>query len=98
MSEIARYIYLWNDWIIFPALLIAALVAHLKYRKASTLLVASGIGLILIAQSLLHYFYSTPLHPAYVAALACYPIGLLMSVGGFVWFLRKDYRAQRNGI
>ena len=41
---VANYIYFWHDWVVFPGMLLAALILHFRQRKRSTLLLCAGSG------------------------------------------------------
>lgn len=94
MDAFAQYLNIWNSWVVFPALLVAAAAAHWRFRKRSTLVLIAGLALLLIGQGI-QVLYPEPLHPAYVTSLVFYVSGLLVALGGFIWFLWKDYRAPR---
>jgi len=97
MDAFAQYLNLWNSWVVFPVLLVAAAAAHLRFRKRSTLLLTVGLTLILIGQGM-RVLYPAPLHPAYVTSLVFDASGLLAAVGGFIWFMWRDYRAPPRAI
>jgi hypothetical protein len=97
MDAFGQYLNLWNSWVVFPALLIAAGIAHWRFRKRSTLVLVTGLALLLIGQGM-RAIYPAPLHPAYLASLVFDISGLLAAVGGFGWFMWKDYRAPPSAI
>jgi hypothetical protein len=97
MDAFAQYLNLWNSWVVLPAFLVAAAVAHWRFRKRSTLALVAGLALVLIGQGI-RVLYPAPLHPAYVTSLVFAASGLLVSVGSFVWFMWKDYRAPPRAI
>lgn len=75
-----------------PILLIVAIFAFLRLRRPSLLLVMFGASLYVASSVLLalepsqHEF---PFNPALVTQY----LGLLVGVGGLVWFWQKDRRA-----
>ena len=97
MNDATAYVYLWNEWLVFPALLIGAIIVHSQYRKASTLMIVVGLTFILAAQAV-RYMYPAPLHPVNFAALAFFFIGLVAAVWGMAWFWRNDFRRRKSGI
>jgi ribose/xylose/arabinose/galactoside ABC-type transport system permease subunit len=97
MDAFAQYISLWNSWVVFPVLLVAAAAAHWRFRKHSTLLLTVGLALMLIGQGM-RVLYPAPLHPAYVTSFVFDASGLLAAIGGFMWFMWRDYRAPPRAI
>jgi hypothetical protein len=89
MAEFARGLFLWNDWVVFPALTVFALVLYARRRKRSTLLLSFGLVTLLAGQALL-MAYELPLHPGHIAGLVLYSLGLIAAVVGSAWFLWKD--------
>jgi len=47
---VANYIYFWHDWVVFPGMLLAALIWHFRQRKRSTLLLCAGLALLVHGQ------------------------------------------------
>ncbi len=93
MNQLANYVYAWNDWVVMPILLLAAIYAFIRFRKPSTLVFAFGVVLY-IASSLAQIFYPSPLNLIHSAALVSQFLGLLVGLGGFAWFWRKDRNAK----
>ena len=91
MTEIAKALSLWNDWVVFPALTVFALALHVRRRKRSTLLLSFGLVLFLIGQALVAGYSELPLHRGYIAGLILCSVGLITAVLGGVWFLWKDH-------
>jgi len=98
MSHFADYIQFWNDWIVFPGMLLAALILHLRRRKRSTLLLSVGLGLLLLGQVGDSFGPVSVLHPLRIAAMSVYVIGILIAIIGFGWFLKADLHANKTEI
>ena len=47
---VANYIYFWHDWVVFPGMLLAALIWNFRQRKRSTLLLSAGLALLVHGQ------------------------------------------------
>jgi len=86
----------WNDWVVFPAIAIAALILHVRRRKSSTLLLVAGLAVLIVGRAILTMFSQTPLHPWYIVGLVAYTLGFVAAVAGAVWFWRKDFHASSN--
>ena len=97
MDAFAQYLNLWNSWVVFPALLVVAAAAHWRFRRPSTLVLMTGLALLLVGQAI-RVLYPAPLHAAYVPGLAFDATGLIAALCGFVWFMWKDYRAPPRAI
>jgi hypothetical protein len=95
MDAIAPYVFFWNEWVVFPTLLVAAGLAYWRFRKASLVVVAAGVALVLVGQGL-GVAFPAPLHPGYMASLFVHVAGLISALGGFLWFVWKDYRWQKS--
>jgi hypothetical protein len=91
MDHFASILFAWNDWVIFPILIVAAFILHIRQRKISTLTIALGLGAVLCGHALTMSYSKTPLHIVYVVGLVIGTLGLVVSVTSAVWFLRKDY-------
>ena len=98
MSQFAEYIHFWNDWVVFPGMLLVALVLHARRRKRSTFLLSVGLGLLVLGQVGNLLGPPSVLHPVRIAAMSVYVIGVVISVIGFGWFLRADLRANKTEI
>ena len=90
MTEIATALDTWNDWIVFPALALVALVLHFRRRKHSTLTLLVGFALLLLGKLFVFVYRLSPLHPLYLAGAVIGALGLILAIAGFVWFMRKD--------
>ncbi|HEY1286834.1 MAG TPA: hypothetical protein VGF58_00805 [Burkholderiales bacterium] len=95
MDAIAPYLFMWNDWVVFPALLVVSAIALWKLRKPSLLVLTAGLALVVVAK-ILENAYPAPLHPAYVASIFVGIAGLVSAIAGSVWFFWKDYRVRKS--
>ena len=95
MDAFTAYLFLWNDWVVFPAVLVGSALAYWRLRKRSLLALTVGLALIVTAKGL-EAAYPTPLHPAYVTGLVVGIVGLVFAAGGFVWFFWKDYQGRKS--
>jgi len=91
MSDFTHVLFAWNDWVVFPVLAVVALVLHIRRRKHSTLLLFVGLFVLLVGRVLLVAYFQSPLHLGYLIGLVVSSVGLVASIAGAVWFLRKDY-------
>jgi hypothetical protein len=92
MEAVAPYLFFWNEWVVFPALLGAAAVAYWKLRKASLLAVVAGMTLVLTGQAL-QLAFPAPLHPGYIASMFVYGAGFISGVAGFeTWTCGRGVR------
>lgn len=98
MRQFADYIDLLNTWVVFPGMLLAALILHLRRRKRSTLLLSVGLFLLVLGQVGDSLGPASVLHPLRIAAITTYAIGGLIAAIGFGWFLRADLHADKNEI
>lgn len=98
MGQLAHYVYLWNDWVVFPGMLIAALILHSRRRKRSTLLLSVGLALLVLGKVGNELGPEYILHPLRITAMSVYVIGLLSAVIGFGWFLRKNLHDDKTKI
>lgn len=96
MSQFAYYIHLWNDWVVFPGILIASLILHSRRRKRSTLLLAVGMCLLILGKVGDSLGPEYILHPFRLVALSIYVIGFLSAVIGFGWFLLKNLHDNKK--
>ena len=95
VDAVAPYLFFWNSWVVFPAVLVATGIAYWKLRKASLAVVAFGLILLLVAQGL-RVAFPAPLHAVYVGSLIVDAAGFITAVGAFVWFMWKNYRGQKS--
>lgn len=91
MADFANVLFVWNDWVVFPVLALAALVLHIRRRKHSTLLLFVGLLVLLVGRVLLLAYSHSPLHVGYIIGLVVSSVGLVAAAAGAVWFMRKDY-------
>jgi hypothetical protein len=94
--DLANALFGWNDWVVFPAFTVAALVLHLRRRRSSTLLLFVGLAVLLAGRAMLTTFSQTPLHPWYVTGLVMSTVGFVAALAGAVWFWRKDFHVSSN--
>ena len=93
-TELAAYLYAWNDWIVFPVLAFVTLWLHLRRRKTSTLVLLLGFVLMSIGKLMVVAFGDNPSHPLFLVGPATGVLGIVLAVAGFVWFVRKDNVAK----
>ena len=89
MSGLAQYLYAWNDWLVMPILLVVAVFAFIRSRRPSLLLVMFGASLY-VASSVLQGLDPSPPNFTLNPALIAQYLGLLVGLGGLVWFWQKD--------
>ncbi len=94
LTEFSTYLYAWNDWIIFPAMSLVALIVHIRLRKTSTLLIFVASVLIIMGNLMTFLYSDNPLHPVYVAGMAFGFLGAVLLLAGIVLYARKDYVAK----
>jgi len=94
--DFANALFLWNDWIVFPAFTVAALILHLRRRKPSTLLLFVGMVVLLAGRAMVAVFSQAPLHPWYIAGLVVGTVGFVAALSGAVWFWRRDSHVSSN--
>jgi len=102
MGNIAKYLYIWNDWIVFPGLAIFSFVAYAKLRKRSLLVTGVGVLSVVLGKCLVALFPPSQevLFPTQMQSIGFWftVVGLGVSVAAFVWFIVKDYRAKSQRI
>lgn len=96
MSEFTAYLYAWNDWFVFPVLVVIAIVVHYRCRKTSTLLLLIASALALLGYLLTWFYSGNPLHTLYLAGIAIGFTGGILGFVGLVLYVRKDYVAKSN--
>lgn len=95
MKEFAWYLSFFMDWVLGPILFVIAIMLHMKFRKLYTLLMAIGVGLLIIAQ-VIGLYKLAPLHPANLIALGLEFVGLVVGIYGFFQYIRKHYLPLKN--
>ena len=89
MGNFSSYVYGWNDWVVAPIFLTVAIVFYVRIRESWLLLVAIGLALTILSQTLYH-FYPHPTHKLHLAGLVIGIIGFSIAVwGGIRWWVDK---------
>ncbi|HEY8118572.1 MAG TPA: hypothetical protein VIE91_04985 [Methylophilaceae bacterium] len=91
LQGFAQYLEIWNMWIVFPALAIAALIYHIRKRKTSTILIFIGLLFFVFGELGSLFYKNNPLHPIYIACAIFVVIGLVAGITGCFLYWRKDY-------
>ena len=95
MAEFASHIHFWNDWIVFPAMLIGSIFLHMRQRRHSTLVLSFGLGLIILGQVIGLLGPVSVLHPVRITGLVLYIAGIIVASVGFWWFFVTNRSAQK---
>ena len=102
METLAQILHFWNDWIVFPACLIAAIYFVVKFRKLSLAMVAAGIAIFLmmrlIEKLILPQYANSLPDSLYVLRILWISgsVSLILFICGSAWFFLRDYPAIRR--
>jgi hypothetical protein len=92
------YVTLNSDWVVFPALLVFTFWLYIKRRQPSSLVVALGVALFLVAR-VVETVYPEPLSTGFMVALWIKTASVLVGLVGVPWFIlahRHVKSAQSN--
>ncbi len=96
MGELRNYLYAWNDWVVYPVIALVAVYFYARLRRISTLLMACG-AVLYVGSEIFQNVHHSRIDVLYGVSLGTQGIGLLVGLGGFVWYWREE-RAKRHAM
>ena len=95
MDAIAVYFPPWVSWTVLAAMSFAAAAAFWRLRKASLIVLLSGVGLTVFGE-VLKVAFEDPFHPFYVGSSIVGLVGVATIAVGLSWFVWKDYPRKKR--